>query len=119
MILTINDSHPRALMSSYNLINGTHTASNRELINDFLYKENDFNGIVMTDWFVQIMNSKNHKYPFPRASQVALSGTSFMMPGSKKDVKDILGELKHDKKLRKQTRINITRVINLVKEIEE
>lgn len=115
----INDSHPRALMSSYNLINGTHTASNRELINDFLYKENDFNGVVMTDWFVQIMNSKNHKYPFPRASQVALSGTSFMMPGSKKDVKDILGELKHNKKLRKQTRINITRVINLVKEIEE
>ena len=112
----IRDANPKGLMTSYNLINGTHTAINRELINDFLYKENDYQGIVMTDWFVYFMKNKYDKYPFPRASQVAFSGTSFMMPGSKRDVKDILNELKVDKKLRKQVRINITRVIRLIEE---
>ena len=112
----IKYSQPKAVMSSYNLINGIHTSENGDLINGFLYEENNFNGIVMTDWVIRMMASKNDKYPFPVASRVALSGTSFMMPGSKKDVKDILNELKYDKKLRKQVRINITRVIKMMEE---
>ena len=70
----------------------------------------------MTDWVIRMMASKNDKYPFPVASRVALSGTSFMMPGSKRDVKNIYCELKYDKKLRKQVRINITRVIKMMEE---
>lgn len=115
----IKDSNPRALMTSYNLINGVHSSENRELINDFLFNENNFNGVVMTDWVVHVMANKKDKYPFPHASRVALTGTSFMMPGSKKDVKDILTELKYDKKLRKQVRINITRTLNLMNELKK
>ena len=106
-------------MTSYNLINGVHSSENRELINDFLFNENNFNGVVMTDWVVHVMANKKDKYPFPHASRVALTGTSFMMPGSKKDVKDILTELKYDKKLRKQVRINITRALNLMNELKK
>ena len=112
----IREAQPKAVMSSYNLINGTHTSENRELNNGFLYEENDFQGIIMTDWVIQMMASKNDKYPFPHASRVALAGTALMMPGSKGDVKDIYNELKYDKKLRKQVRINITRVIKLLED---
>ena len=112
----IREAQPKAVMSSYNLINGTHTSENRELNNGFLYEENDFKGIIMTDWVIQMMASKNDKYPFPHASRVALAGTALMMPGSKGDVKDIYNELKYDKKLRKQVRINITRVIKLLED---
>lgn len=114
----IKTAQPKAVMSSYNLINGTHTSENRELNNDFLYNENNYQGIVMTDWVIHSMANKRDKYPYPRASRVALAGTSFMMPGSKKDVKDIVNELKYDKNLRKQVRINVTRVIKMIEEIE-
>lgn len=114
----IKNAQPKAVMSSYNLINGTHTSENRELNNDFLYNENNYQGIVMTDWVIHSMANKRDKYPYPRASRVALAGTSFMMPGSKKDVKDIVNELKYDKNLRKQVRINVTRVIKMIEEIE-
>ena len=112
----IRESQPKALMSSYNLINGVHTSENKQLMNDFLYEENNYKGIIMTDWVINMMKNKHDKYPFPYASRVALSGTAFMMPGSKRDVKDIVNELKYDKKLRKQVRTNVTRVIKLMEE---
>lgn len=114
----IRESQPKAVMSSYNLINGIHTSENKQLMNDFLYEENDFRGIIMTDWVISLMSNKRNKYPFPSASRVALSGTAFMMPGSKKDYKNILNELKFDKKLRIQVRINVTRVLKLMEENE-
>ena len=110
----IRESQPKALMSSYNLINGQHTSENRQLINDFLFEENDFKGIVMTDWVISVMKNKKDKYPYPNAARVALSGTSFFMPGSKQDVKDILSEVKYDKKLRKQLKINVSRVLRII-----
>ena len=107
----INHSQPRAIMSSYNLINGVHTSENRQLMNDFLFIENAFEGFIMTDWVLQMTKSKNDKYPFPRASKVAMSGTSLMMPGSKTDMNDVLKALKNNDELRHQIRINIARIV--------
>ncbi len=115
----IKYSNPGAVMSSYNLINGTHTAENRNLINGFLYEENDFQGIVMTDWFVDIMKAKYDKYPYPKPSGVALSGTSFMMPGSSKDAKEIRKVLKSNDTLRQQIKINIARTLRLIEDKEK
>lgn len=113
--LCIKYAQPKAVMSSYNLINGIHSSENRKLINDFLYIENDFKGIVMTDWVLHMAANKKDKYPFPSSNNVALGGTSLMMPGSKKDINDILRELKKNEELKKQIKINITRVLNLNK----
>ena len=49
--LAIDKSEPRAIMSSYNKINGTYASENSELLTDLLRKEWGYEGFVMTDWF--------------------------------------------------------------------
>jgi beta-glucosidase len=41
----------KAVMTSYNLINGVHAAENKWTITDVLRKDWGFNGLVMTDWY--------------------------------------------------------------------
>ena len=42
---------PMSLMSSYNLLNGTHTSENRDLLTGILREEWGFTGAVTTDWW--------------------------------------------------------------------
>ncbi|MGE4488611.1 MAG: glycoside hydrolase family 3 C-terminal domain-containing protein [Kiritimatiellales bacterium] len=46
----IQEGGAEAVMTSYNLLNGTYTAENAWLIKEVLEKEWGFNGIVMSDW---------------------------------------------------------------------
>ena len=110
--IAINQSNPMSVMSSYNLINGDHSSENRNLINEFLFNENGYQGFVMTDWVVTGMNSKKDKYRAPLGHLIANSGTSLMMPGRKMDVNDILQAIKVDAKLKEQIKINIARMQN-------
>lgn len=48
--IAIKKSEPWALMTSYNLVNGTHADSNKQLINKILRDEWRFDGLVMSDW---------------------------------------------------------------------
>ncbi|EJD37897.1 glycoside hydrolase family 3 protein [Auricularia subglabra TFB-10046 SS5] len=45
------DAKPWAIMTSYNLVNGTHASENRELIEGILRGEWGFDGLVMSDWY--------------------------------------------------------------------
>ncbi|EPE02620.1 beta-glucosidase [Ophiostoma piceae UAMH 11346] len=44
-------SNPGALMTSYNMVNGTHASESFPLLQDILRKEWGFDGLVMSDWF--------------------------------------------------------------------
>ena len=48
--ICVREAQPKAVMTSYNLLNGTHTAESRGLIMDILRAEFGYEGIVMTDW---------------------------------------------------------------------
>ncbi|MBQ6508398.1 MAG: glycoside hydrolase family 3 C-terminal domain-containing protein [Flexilinea sp.] len=48
--ICIRESDPKAVMSSYNLLNGVYTVNSRELLTDILRSEWGFSGIVMSDW---------------------------------------------------------------------
>ena len=48
--IAVKEAHPKALMSSYNLINGTYANENAHLLQDILRGEWGFDGAVVTDW---------------------------------------------------------------------
>lgn len=48
--ISVKESQPHALMTSYNMINGKYTTVSYDLLNGVLRSEWGFKGIVMTDW---------------------------------------------------------------------
>ena len=48
--IAVKEGHAKAIMSSYNQINGTYANEDKHLLTDILRKEWGFDGIVITDW---------------------------------------------------------------------
>ncbi len=84
--IAIRTSQPMCIMTSYNLINGVHTANSYDLCTVAARKEWGFDGIIMTDWTTTSTGgSTPHK--------AALAGNDLIMPGSDIDVADIRAAL--------------------------
>ena len=115
--IAVRESQPKALMTSYNLINGDHTAQRRDLIDDILRREFGFGGIVMTDWVTAFTGSKDDKYPAVKPNKVAAAGGDLFMPGTKADYDDILSALHAGTLSREQLLINVSRLYRLAREM--
>jgi len=94
--IAVREAQPKAIMTSYNLINGEHTANSRDLITSIARDEWGFEGIVMTVWGTT--GSDHHpkeswKYGDSCASGCIKAGNDLTMPGSDRDVEDILNAL--------------------------
>ena len=48
--IAVKEGHPRSIMSSYNLVNGTYANENKHLLREILRGEWGFDGAVITDW---------------------------------------------------------------------
>ncbi|MDE7179076.1 MAG: glycoside hydrolase family 3 C-terminal domain-containing protein [Lachnospiraceae bacterium] len=93
--IAVKDSRPLSIMSSYNLLNGIHTANNFELIQFVARDEWGFQGFVMTDWFTsqhQPALTGNEKviYPISASTGCVYAGNDVQMPGCQKNVDDIV-----------------------------
>jgi beta-glucosidase len=117
--ICVEESQPKAVMTSYNLLNGQHTAERRDLTEDVLRREFGFRGIVMTDWVVGngIMNNKKDIHPAVKPQLVAAAGGDVFMPGCKADFKNMEKGLADGSLTRQQLRINATRVYRMAKEL--
>lgn len=74
-------SNPKAIMASYNRVNGVFSSENYDLITKVLRNEFDYKGLVMTDWTLRgtMLYSGN----------VINAGVNIMMPGIPSDQKQI------------------------------
>lgn len=93
--IAIKEVQPLSVMTSYNLLNGTHTANNYDLIQKALRDEWGFEGFVMTDWYTSqhspaIMGDGEPKYPISSSVGCIKAGNDIQMPGCKQNVDDII-----------------------------
>lgn len=97
--IAIRESNPLSLMTSYNLLNGVHTANNYELVTSICRDEWGYHGLIMTDWGTtgggDINPDYNKKYGFSSATGCIRAGNDLIMPGSQKDVDDIIYGVEH------------------------
>ncbi len=87
--LAVKTAQPLALMTSYNLLNGVHTANHKELLTDVLRCEWGFKGLVMTDWGTT-EEKPGFKYGASNAALCVKAGNDLTMPGSQADVDAIV-----------------------------
>lgn len=116
--ICVKEAQPHAIMSSYNLVNGTHTSETRGLITDYLRAENGFRGIVMTDWVVSFVEaSKAPKYRGALSNYVAAAGGDVFMPGCQQDYDHVMNALKDGSLSREQLEINASRMIKMLQKL--
>ena len=118
--ICIRKSHPVSVMTSYNLLNGVHTAERRDLCQDILRSEFGFDGILMTDWIVGIMtNNRKNRHPAVRPDHIAAAGGDLIMPGCPADFKAICKGLKAGVVTRRQLEINVSRLYRTAKKLTD
>ena len=49
--ITVKESDPWTIMTSYNKINGTYTSEEKDLVETVLREDRGYKGVVMTDWY--------------------------------------------------------------------
>lgn len=88
--ICIRQSKPAALMTSYNLVNGTHVSERSDLLKTFLRHELGWNGVIVTDWVVNGLQNKKSKYWIEEAAPTIKAGNDIFMPGSAANYKQVL-----------------------------
>lgn len=92
--IAVKESQPMSIMTSYNLINGIHTANSYDLLTAVAREEWGFKGIVMTDWgttgSIELNPDMKFKYGCSSAAGCIKAGNDLTMPGSQKDVDTIV-----------------------------
>lgn len=105
--IAVREARPKALMTAYNKLNGVYCPASKELIDDILRREWDFDGIVMTDW----LSTGEDRAQNP---EVIAAGVDLIMPGGKGVCKELRKALKDGKLGAEQLRRAASRVLTLV-----
>jgi beta-glucosidase len=101
--IAIKRSQPWAVMSSYNLVNGSYTSESYDLITKILRQDWGFKGFVMTDWF----GGKD-------AVAQMKAGNNLLMPGTPAQIKAILEAVKSGKLSEKVLDKNVEGILSVM-----
>ena len=102
--ITVKESDPWTIMSSYNKINGTYTSQDKGLITTVLRDEWGFKGLVMTDW-----------YGGDNAAEQIAAGNDMLQPGTVLQYQQIMDAIKNGTLTEKELDVCVTRCLELVK----
>ena len=95
--ICVKKSQPHFLMTSYNLINGEHACSTKDIQTCTLRDEWGFEGVVMTDWLVTGgMGTRGEKWPCASCAGNVKAGNDITMPGIPADKADLMKALTDD-----------------------
>lgn len=108
--LTVRDSRPKCVMTSYNKVNGTYVNSSYDLIVNTLRCEFGFDGLVMTDW--QSVGKGQAV-----AGEVLAAENDIIMAGDGYQYKELLKAVKTGQTDRKLLEKSASRILNLCREL--
>ena len=101
--ICVKTAKPLSVMTSYNLINGTHSACNYDLIQGALRDEWGFEGVVMTDWFASKdmpeISAPSEIYPCSSPAGCIYAGNDLQMPGGQDLVDDLVASAKEGREV--------------------
>lgn len=115
--LCIKQAAPKCIMSSYNLVNGTHTANHYDLLTTVLRKEWGFGGVVMTDWGTTSDRLNLGTYGASDAALCIKNGNDWIMPGSQPDCDRIAQALENNEISREDLETCAKRILALSREL--
>lgn len=79
--ICVKESRPKTIMTSYNKVNGVWSHYNFDLANTVLREEWNYEGVILTDWWMQ--KSKSPEFPELRDNAYRVrAGVNVLMPGS-------------------------------------
>lgn len=106
--IAIKESQPMCIMTSYNEINGVHSANNADLCTEIARREWHFQGVIMTDWATTL--------DFGGADAVGCvaAGNDLIMPGATSDLENIEQAYAEGRLSEADIRSCAERVLNIV-----
>ncbi len=105
--ICVKSSQPMAVMTSYNLVNGVHTANSYDLCTKVLRDEWGFEGLIMTDW-----TTTEHGDDCTAAGCLR-AGNDLICPGNPKDHSNIRAELIDGMLTQEELRACVARIIKV------
>ncbi|MDR0946431.1 MAG: glycoside hydrolase family 3 C-terminal domain-containing protein [Ruminococcus sp.] len=106
--IAIKESKPKAVMSSYNKINGDYSSENKKLLTDILRDEWGFEGFVMSDW-----SAINDRVKSIQA------GCDLLMPGGTGyGEKEVINAVKRGELSKNDIRRSAARIAKVARDLE-
>lgn len=105
--IAVKTAQPMAVMTSYNMINGVHSANNYDICTQALRNEWGFKGIVMTDWTTT--DADGGSIPWKCVS----AGNDLIMPGTRQDLENIREALEDGSLSTEELKACVKRIVSL------
>ena len=106
--IAIKESQPMCIMTSYNEINGVHSANNADLCMEIARREWHFQGVIMTDWATTL------DFGGADAAGCVAAGNDLIMPGATSDLENIEQAYAEGRLSEADIRSCAERVLNIV-----
>ena len=111
--IAVRNAAPKAIMTSYNVLNGVHTPNRRDLCTTVPREEWGFDGIIMTDWATTTPDGGSSPW------MCAEVGNDLIMPGLPCDTEDIRKAVQSGQLSEEAVRSCAGRLIDLIAEFSK
>lgn len=113
--ITVKESQPWTVMSSYNKVNRVYTSDSRDLLTQVLRNEWGFRGIVMTDWFGGFPGFESIRTGgISDVVKQMNAGNDLLMPGIPAQKKVLLEALNSGRLPQEVADLNVKRILKYI-----